>query len=204
MDRSRLVTATFTTKPVLTVDANPGNGQGTVISTPPGIDCGNDCNEPYDRGTNVTLTADPDPSSTFGGWNGACGGTNPKCFVTMDDSKSVTPTFTLKPQLTVLKLGNGQGIVTSMPPGISCGTACTGDSARFDPDPVVQVTITADPEPDTTIVTWSGDCETVVGDDCKVTMSGDKSVTVTFDDPLSLAPSNPRTVFDILHTTRLN
>jgi hypothetical protein len=275
MDRSRSVTATFTNKPVLTV-LPAGNGQGTVTSTPAGIDCGTDCNDPYDRGTNVTLKADPNPNSTFGGWSGACGGTSLTCSVTMDGSKSVTATFTLKPLLTVTKSGTGgkvtsspagidcgadcqhfynsgtvvtltadpdpgspflgwtgdctglacsltmdanksvtamfasntrplltvsksgggQGIVTSIPPGINCGTACNGDSARFDAD--VQVTITADPEPDTTIATWSGDCETVVGDDCMVTMSSDKSVTVTFDEPLSLAPLSRTTLFDIL------
>ena len=32
-------------------------GTGTVTSRPAGIDCGTDCNEPYNQGTTVTLTA---------------------------------------------------------------------------------------------------------------------------------------------------
>ncbi len=40
----------------------------------------------------VTLTAAPDPGSSFSGWSGACSGTSP-CILTMDRAKSVTATF---------------------------------------------------------------------------------------------------------------
>ena len=45
----------------------PGSGTGTVRSLPPGINCGSDCNENYDAGTVVTLTAAPDTGSYFAG-----------------------------------------------------------------------------------------------------------------------------------------
>jgi Divergent InlB B-repeat domain len=89
MNASKSVTATFTTKPVLTVN-KAGSGVGTVTSSPAGIDCGVDCTEAYDEGTPVTLTASP--GAAFGGWSGACTGPG-TCTVTMDASKSVTATF---------------------------------------------------------------------------------------------------------------
>ncbi len=124
MNGSRAVTATFTNNPVLTV-AKSGTGQGTVTSSPPGINCGTDCNQPYDRGTNVTLTAEPNQNSVFGGWSGACGGNSTTCNVAMTDSKSVTATFVLKPQLTVVNSGAGDGSVTSSPAGINCEPDCS-------------------------------------------------------------------------------
>jgi choline dehydrogenase-like flavoprotein len=53
--------------PVLTVVVN---GNGSVTSDPPGIDCGSDCSELYPSGTQVRLIAAPGPG--FG--NGSFGG----------------------------------------------------------------------------------------------------------------------------------
>jgi len=68
-------------------------GNGTVTSSPAGIDCGSDCTQDYNEGTVITLTASPDSSWTFTGWGGACTGTE-DCLVTMDSDKSVSATFT--------------------------------------------------------------------------------------------------------------
>ena len=73
----------------LTVDTT---GQGRVVSTPAGIDCGDTCSADFDTGTTVTLAAVPDAGWTFGGWGGACSGTGP-CTLTMDAAKSVTADF---------------------------------------------------------------------------------------------------------------
>ncbi len=45
-----------------------GNGQGTVTSSPAGINCGVSCSALYTSGTSVTLTATPS-SATFVGWS---------------------------------------------------------------------------------------------------------------------------------------
>jgi hypothetical protein len=74
--------------------ARAGTGSGTVISSPPGIDCGLDCSESYSYNTPVTLSASAGTGSTFAGWSGACTGTG-MCHVTMNAAKSVTATFTL-------------------------------------------------------------------------------------------------------------
>jgi len=171
MDGPKSVTATFTNKPVLTV-SKLGNGTGTVTSSPVGINCGTDCNEPYAQGTSVTLTATPDSDSTFGGWTGACGGSNLTCSVTMDASKSVTATFTLEQHDLQVEVV-GDGTVTNDPAGTACGAGC----ARYDSGTVV--TLTAQPGATANSVEWSGDCSSTELT-CVVTMDADKSVTATF------------------------
>ena len=62
---------TFTTLAVWALNiSKTGRGNGTVTSSPAGIDCGNDSTETYDHNTEVTLTATPDHFSRFTGWSG--------------------------------------------------------------------------------------------------------------------------------------
>jgi Ca2+-binding RTX toxin-like protein len=67
-------------------------GNGRVVSSPPGIDCGAACTADFVSGAAVTLTASPDAGWTFNGWTGACSGTGP-CTVTMDTAKTVGAAF---------------------------------------------------------------------------------------------------------------
>jgi hypothetical protein len=70
-----------------------GSGTGTVTSSPPGINCGADCNEPYPYGTVVTLTATASTGSLFAGWSGGgCGGTG-TCTLTMTTNMAVIAYF---------------------------------------------------------------------------------------------------------------
>ena len=68
-----------------------------MTSSPPGIDCGDDCTETYEPGTGVTLTADPKGHAEFAGWSGACTGTDETCTLTMNGPRSVIATFTNDP-----------------------------------------------------------------------------------------------------------
>jgi len=73
-----------------------GTGTGSVTSSPAGIDCGSTCSGSFAIGTQVTLTATPDSTSTFTGWTGGgCSGTA-TCQVTIDADTTVTATFTKK------------------------------------------------------------------------------------------------------------
>jgi outer membrane protein OmpA-like peptidoglycan-associated protein len=73
-----------------------GDGQGQVISDPPGLDCGSQCTSGYVQGQTVLLTAIPDKVSKFGGWQGVKGcGKQPTCRVT------ITPDMVKKPEITV-------------------------------------------------------------------------------------------------------
>ena len=70
-----------------------GTGTGVVSSSPPGINCGADCTEPYPAGTVVTLAATPTSGSTFVGWSGGgCSGTG-GCTVTMGSDQAITAQF---------------------------------------------------------------------------------------------------------------
>jgi hypothetical protein len=71
-----------------------GDGSGAVASSPPGIDCGNDCSEPYNRGTVVSLTAAATTGSKFAGWSGACSGAG-ACRVTVDATRKAIATFSI-------------------------------------------------------------------------------------------------------------
>ena len=67
-----------------------------MTSNPSGISCGGSCNSTFAVGTKVSLVATPVTGSTFGGWTGACSGSDPNtCFVTLNSDQSVTATFNL-------------------------------------------------------------------------------------------------------------
>lgn len=75
------------------VVSKEGLGEGTVVSSPAGINCGADCGELFLKGTPVTLSAFPEEGTVFGGWSGGgCSGTDP-CSVIMSQRTSVTALF---------------------------------------------------------------------------------------------------------------
>ena len=67
-------------------------GNGRIVSTPTGIDCGETCAADFTTGSTVTLVPTPDEGWTFGGWSGACSGTG-ACTVTMSAARSVGADF---------------------------------------------------------------------------------------------------------------
>ena len=165
-------TATFDTIQHQLSVSLAGTGSGTVTSSPAGIDCGVDCDELYDEGTVVTLTATPDAASTFTGWSGDADCDDGS--VTMTTAVSCTATFdTIQHQLAVSLAGTGSGTVTSSPPGIDCGADC---DELYDEGTVV--TLTATPDAGSTFIGWSGDVDCADG---SVTMSAAVSCTATFD-----------------------
>ncbi|MBK8011311.1 MAG: InlB B-repeat-containing protein [Deltaproteobacteria bacterium] len=84
------------------------SGGGTVTSDPAGINCGSTCSKSYAAGTSVTLTALPAAGSAFGGWTGACAGTETTCTVSMDTATSVTARFDVVIQPTSLSFAPGR------------------------------------------------------------------------------------------------
>lgn len=94
MTINRMVTARFSPEGLtypLTVTL-AGTGNGTVSSTPEGIDCGSDCSAEFIGDSTVTLTPAAGPDSTFTGWSGSCTGTG-SCEINMNAARSVTATF---------------------------------------------------------------------------------------------------------------
>ena len=154
-----------------------GSGAGTVVSVPTGIDCGNDCTEPYVQGTEVTLTATAGQGSTFAGWSGGgCSGTG-ACVVAMNNDTTVDAVFAPasgKYPLTLTKSGSGKGKVVSTPTGISCGTDC-GQSYKGG----TSVTLTATPSSGSAFTGWlGGGCSGT--DPCTVTMNSALAVEASF------------------------
>lgn len=84
--------------PTLTI-YGPGEGVGTITSTPPGINCstssGTGCmSTAFSLNSQVTLTATPASGSTFVGWSANCQpANNPTCTVTIDNYTAVAAIF---------------------------------------------------------------------------------------------------------------
>lgn len=165
---------TVLSKPAhMLVVSTTGGGVGTVISQPAGISCGGSCSMLFDPGSEVTLSATPDASSTFAGWSGECTGTG-TCQVTMDQARSVTATFNPETvALSVSKPGTGTGSVASDPAGVSCGVTCQASFAYGTP-----VSLIATPDASSTFAGWSGGCTGT--ETCQVMLDQARSVTATF------------------------
>jgi subtilase family serine protease len=68
------------------------SGNGSVTSSPPGINCGSTCSANYASGAVVSLTQSAASGAAFAGWSGACSGVG-TCIVTMSQAQSVTGKF---------------------------------------------------------------------------------------------------------------
>lgn len=69
-----------------------GEGGGSVVSSPSGINCDTACSAKFPKESAVTLVAQPAGGAVFTGWNGACSGVG-SCIVNMNVAKSVGANF---------------------------------------------------------------------------------------------------------------
>lgn len=67
----------------------------TIQSTPGGST--SQVSEDFEKGTQVTITAQPDDGYTFNGWSGDVSSTSATIVIAMDSNKSVTANFRAKP-----------------------------------------------------------------------------------------------------------
>ncbi len=168
-----------------------GIGNGTVSSSPTGVNCGVNCTE-YVSGTVVTLTATPDVNSTFMGWSGEpCASSfrlteNTNCTATFNPVVSPpppTPIYTL----TLTKVGDGKGQVNSTPTGIECGTTCTQNFLSG-----THLTLVATPDVGSTFAGWNGDhCAD------SFTILAQMNCTATFNQVVSPPPPLPATFYQL-------
>jgi Ca2+-binding RTX toxin-like protein len=102
MDEDVTVTAVFEPQlRTLSVNKN-GPGAGSVTSDPAGITCGGDCSHKYEAGEEVTLTATPNATSAFSGWEGGgCSGSG-RCTLILDRSRTVRATFVISDACTIV------------------------------------------------------------------------------------------------------
>jgi YD repeat-containing protein len=171
------ITATGTSQQFDLTVSKSGAGSGTVTSNPAGINCGTDCQEAFNFNTQVSLTAAPATGSTFGGWSGACSGTE-ACTVTMNGDKTVTASFgqqaSQEYSLTIEKTGTGNGVVTSSPAGINCGSDCEEAYSK-----VQKVKLTAKADANSIFAGWTGGgC--AGSKTCSTNVDGDITVAASF------------------------
>jgi hypothetical protein len=158
-----------------------GAGSGLVTSSPGGILCGADCTQDYIyntlKGVHLVLTASPEAGSIFTGWSGGCAGSG-ACQVNLTADTAVTANFDpgTSYTLSVTKTGFGFGAVTSSPPGIACGDAC---SSAFPPGTLVDLTIEYVSQ-GSTFTGWSGWGCSGTGM-CTVTMESPKTILAGFN-----------------------
>jgi List-Bact-rpt repeat protein len=165
----------------LTVGA-PANG--SVTSSPAGIDCPGDCSEVFPGGQVVTLTPQANVGYEFTGWTGDC--YDSPCTLTMDADHAATPHFGIPQETLTVSVDSGQGRVTSTPDGIDCEQTSGGIigncSAQFDLGTSVTLSaLSPNPNPDFWIFdSWGGDCSSQFTSQCTVSMSQSRSVSVAF------------------------
>jgi alpha-tubulin suppressor-like RCC1 family protein len=130
-------------------------------------------------GTGLTWTSSAPTVASIDASGLARGGRRGVTNITVTDGAgaSGSTTLTVKEMLTlsVMEQGDGLGTVTSIPGGINCGSTCWSSYLSDS-----QVTLTAAPAANSTLVGWSG-CSAVSGLTCTVTMSAAKTVTATFN-----------------------
>ncbi|WP_457333090.1 InlB B-repeat-containing protein [Rhizobacter sp. P5_C2] len=155
-------------------------GQGSIASTPNGIDCGTDCSGSYAKDTEVTLHAAAAQGNQFAGWSGVgidCAGTG-DCSVMLDQSKSLVATFSAvnaaEYPLDVAIAGSGS-VAGTAPFSCSSATDCGGTYTAG-----TVVTLTATPASGYTVGAWTVNGSTCSGSTCQVTMSTARNVSVSF------------------------
>ncbi|MFO7545356.1 MAG: hypothetical protein R6W77_07645 [Trueperaceae bacterium] len=149
-----------------------GTGGGTVTSAPAGIACGATCTSAFDAGTSVTLTAEPDGISAFGGWSGCASTNGTTCVVNVTSVHTVVATFVAAVSWTLHLDGSGFGAVRANDGAMQCTSDCTGEAA-------VPLQIEAQPLHGSAFTGWGGDCAGTSGT-CTITMPTTRTVSAAF------------------------
>lgn len=175
--------ATFNRAARLAVTLDPDRrGQGTVVSTPPGIDCpGVACAASFDVDQSVVLTATAAAGSRFGAWTSCPAAVDGACTVSLTGDAATTVQFVRTPRVTIDVVGSADFAIGSSPAGVTCaGATCAG---VFDHG--TAVTVTASDGAASRWKGWTG-CGGAAGP-CTVTVdAADVALTATYRDLLGL------------------
>jgi len=190
------VAVRFVEQPRIIVDL-AGTGGGQVVAT--GISCAlvggrtvGVCERSVAMGSSVTLTAQPDPFSTFTGWTGGCaqvGGLT--CITTLTQARTVRATFTARRVSLVVRLSGSQAGMVEVPGTGGCALPAGGGtrecSFTFNAGTTLQ--LRALPATAGHFGGWSGDCGGVGA--CILSMPDDRVVQAAFNAPPPPPPPPP-------------
>jgi len=160
-------------------------GEGTVVSSPAGIECtgaktGAECEHAFEPNETVTLTASPAPDYAFSAWAGCTEHVGLTCKVKMEKAKTVKATFVATPLLTVEKVGSGYGKVAAT--GISCDESCSKESSAVKIGTSVTVKTTQDKGSEVAVIEGgTGSAGGCSGSTCTFAISENSSVKVKFN-----------------------
>jgi uncharacterized repeat protein (TIGR02543 family) len=176
MTEDRNVAASFSVASTARTLTATVAGNGSVSGG--GINCasGSTCSGAETAGAFITLTAAPQPNSTFVGWTGDCTGTAATCVVQMTADRRITATFATTFTLSVSVTGGG----TVTGSGINCsagGGTCSAALIAGTP-----VTLSETPASGATFNGWGGAC-TGTSTTCTLTIGSATSVSATFTSP---------------------
>lgn len=177
-----LIIADTTPYHKLTVSDADQLKNGTVTSTPSGIDCGSTCEASFASATTVALTATPRPGYFLSGssWTGcdSTGADGTTCTVAINDKdRNVSVKFERSNDNTLTVSKQGCGKVTSVGGEIDCGMDRSACRAKFLPNELV--TLTAETSSDCVLTKWSG-CDSTTGRLCEVRLNSDRDVGAKF------------------------
>jgi uncharacterized repeat protein (TIGR02543 family) len=159
MNSNKNITANFILIPPSTYTLNVIAVNGTVEKNPDQTS--------YLGGTNVQLTATPNPGYIFSGWSGNATGTENPLLVQMNSNKNITANFTLIPANTfTLNVTSVNGTVLKNPNQVNYNQGTT-------------VQLTATPNTGYTFTGWTGDASGTANP-LTVTMNSNKNITANF------------------------
>jgi hypothetical protein len=169
-------------------------GEGTVTSSPAGIECtgaktGAECEHAFELNEMVTLTASPASGYAFSAWAGCTEHAGLTCKVKMEKAKTVKVSFVATPSLTVEKAGTGYGKVSAT--GISCDESCSKESSAVKTGTSVTVKTTPAKGNEAAVIEGgTGSASACSGSTCTFTIEANSSLKVKF----SPIPSKTLTV----------
>ena len=142
-----------------------------MTSEPPGIDCGDDCDDSFDADSVVELSQVAGEGWDFAGWAGAgCSGTD-TCRVPMTKARAVKAGFVPEQPVRFTLTTSTAGAGELTPP---CTSGCDFDAGT-------DVPLTATPAGENNSVAWTGCTPAVPGaTSCVVTMSENRQVSARF------------------------
>jgi sugar lactone lactonase YvrE len=170
-----------------------GQYNGTVVSTPAGINCtlvagigSGTCTANFPDDSLVSLQATASAGYTFQAWGGGCTGSNlsPTCSFTITGGTVETASFTPGYPLTVTEGGSGSGTVTDNVDLIACtetNGSITGSQCSASYLGGSNVTLTASPAGGSTFVSWGGACASAgTSPQCVVTINSALNASASF------------------------